>query len=116
MVDRILIDLVLDMEYMKKDLEDSFFGIPVDETLSRLFGFITNPDALSGGVCLKDSSGVQCFVWERVGKISRGLDTPQHSHDVLIGAESPGELFEKAKEVFRRFNEFGVKLNYDKVI
>ena len=100
---------------MEIDLKDGFFGIPVDETLSRLFGF---------------TYGTQRFVWvrlpqgwkwssvlfgERIAEILKGLDNPQYSDNVLVGAETPEILLEKATEVFRRFDEFGVKVNFDKV-
>ena len=32
-----------------------------------------------------------------------------------MGADTLEELFDKALEVFRRFNKFGIKVNYDKV-
>ena len=101
--------------FMEIDLKDGFFGIPVDETLSRLFGF---------------TYGTQRFVWvrlpqgwkwssvlfgERIAEILKGLDTPQYSDNVLVGAQTPEELLEKATEVFKRFDEFGVKVNFDKV-
>ena len=101
--------------FMEIDLKDGFFGIPVDETLSRLFGF---------------TYGTQRFIWvrlpqgwkwssvlfgERIAEILKGLDNPQYSDNVLVGAETPDVLLEKAIEVFRRFDEFGVKVNFDKV-
>ena len=100
---------------MEIDLKDGFFGVPVDETLSRLFGF---------------TYGTQRFIWvrlpqgwkwssllfgERIAEILKGLDNPQYSDNVLVGAETPDILLEKAIEVFRRFDEFGVKVNFDKV-
>ena len=101
--------------FMEIDLKDGFFGIPVDEELSRLFGF---------------TYGTQRFIWvrlpqgwkwssvlfgERIAEILKGLDNPQYSDNVLVGAETPEILLGKAIEVFRRFDEFGVKVNYDKV-
>ena len=55
------------------------------------------------------------FFFERIAKILKGLHSPQYSDDVLLGAEIASELFEKAIEIYHRFNEFGVKVNYDKV-
>ena len=102
--------------YMKIDLKDGFFGIPVDETLSRLFGFTYGSRRFVWRRLPQGWLWSPIFFGERVAEILKGLDTPQYSDDVLVGAESPKELFEKAVEVFRRFNEFGVKVNYDKVV
>ena len=102
--------------YMKIDLKDGFFGIPVDETLSRLFGFTYGSRRFVWRRLPQGWLWSPIFFGERVAEILRGLNTPQYSDDVLVGAESPEELFEKAVEVFRRFNEFGVKVNYDKVV
>ena len=52
---------------------------------------------------------------ERITEILNGLDSPQYSDNVLVGAETPELLLSKAIEVFRRFDEFGVKVNFDKV-
>ena len=102
--------------FMKIDLKDGFFGIPVDDELSRLFGF---------------SYGTRRFCWkrlpqgwkwssvlfcERVAEILRGIECPQYSDDVLVGAEAPEILLQKAESVFKRFEDFGVKVNYDKVV
>ena len=72
-------------------------------------------DALCGCDCPKDGSGVLYFSGERIAEILKGLDSPQYSDDVLVGAETPRELFQKAVVVYRRFNDFGVKVNYAKV-
>ena len=102
--------------YMKIDLKDGFFGIPVNEELSKLFGFSF------GSRRFRWVRLPQGWLWspilfgERIAEILRGLETPQYSDDVLIGAETPDELYEKAIKVFGRFDEFGVKVNYDKVV
>ena len=101
--------------FMKIDLKDGFFGIPVDETLSRLFGFMYGSRRFVWVRLPQGWLWSSVFFCERIAEILKGLDTPQYSDDVLVGAETPSELFEKAVEVYRRFNEFGVKVNYDKV-
>ena len=100
---------------MEIDLKDGFFGVPVDEELSRLFGF---------------SYGVKRYRWvrlpmgwlwspilfgERIAEILKGVECSQYSDNVLLGAETPSQLLEKALEVFRRFDEFGIKVNFEKV-
>ena len=102
--------------YMKIDLKDGFFGIPVDETLSHLFGFTYGSRRFVWKRLPQGWLWSPIFFGERVAKILRGLDIPQYSDDVLVGAKSPEKLFDKAVEVFRRFQEFGVKVNYDEVV
>ena len=101
--------------FMKIDLKDGFFGIPVDETLSRLFGFMYGSRRFVWVRLPQGWLWSSVFFCERIAEILKGLDSPQYSDDVLVGAETPRELFEKAVEVYRRFNNFGVKVNYDKV-
>ena len=101
--------------FMKIDLKDGFFGIPVDETLSRLFGFMYGSRRFVWVRLPQGWLWSSVFFCERIAEILKGLDSPQYSDDVLVGAETPRELFEKAVEVYRRFNDFGVKVNYDKV-
>ncbi len=52
---------------------------------------------------------------ERIAQILRGVRCPQFNDNVLVGARTPVELMEKAMEVFRRFDDYGVKVNFDKV-
>ena len=73
------------------------------------------PNALFGSVCCKVGSGSQCCLGRGIAEILKGLDNPQYSDNVLVGAETPNILFEKAIEILRRFDEFGVKVNFDKV-
>ena len=101
--------------FMEIDLKDGFFGIPVDEELSRLFGF---------------TYGVRRFRWvrlpqgwkwslilfcEKIVEILKGLDCPQYSDNVLVGSDTEEGLLEKALEVFHRFDQYGIKVNFDKV-
>ena len=52
---------------------------------------------------------------ERVAEIVRGICCLQYADNVLIGAETLEELRERALQVFSKFDEFGIKVNYDKV-
>ena len=101
--------------YMKIDLKDGFFGIPVDETLSRLFGFSYGSDRFRWCRLPQGWKWSSILFCERVAEILRGIFCPQYSDDVLVGAESPEELREKALNVFSRFDQYGVKVNYEKV-
>ena len=100
---------------MEIDLKDGFFGVPVDDTLSRLFGF-TFGDRRFRWVRLP-----QGWLWssvlfgERIAEIIRGIGCPQYSDNVLVGAETPELLLEKALEIFQRFDRFGIKVNFEKV-
>ena len=102
--------------YMKIDLKDGFFGIPVEDKLSKLFGFTY------GNRRFRWIRLPQGWMWspvlfgERIAEILRGLEVPQYSDDVLIGAETPEDLYDKAIKVFGRFEEYGVKVNFDKVV
>ena len=102
--------------YMKIDLKDGFFGIPVDEELSKLFGFTY------GNRKFRWIRLPQGWMWspvlfgERIAEILGGLNVPQYSDDVLIGAETPEELYMVALAVFERFEDYGVKVNFDKVV
>ena len=100
---------------MEIDLKDGFFGVSVDDTLSRLFGF-TFGDRRFRWVRLP-----QGWLWssvlfgERIAEIIRGIGCPQYSDNVLVGAETPKLLLEKALEIFQRFDRFGIKVNFEKV-
>ena len=52
---------------------------------------------------------------ERVAEIVRGICCLQYAHNVLIGAETLEELRNRALQVFYRFNEYGIKVNYEKI-
>ena len=101
--------------YMKIDLKDGFFGIPVDLKLSRLFGFTYGSKRYRWVRLPQGWKWSSILFCERIAEILEGVFCPQYSDDVFVGAETPEELLEKAEEVFRRFHEFGVKVNFDKV-
>ena len=41
---------------------------------------------------------------------------PQYSENVLVGAKTPQELKEKAIRVFERFDKYGLKVNFNKMV
>lgn len=52
---------------------------------------------------------------ERVEEIFRGIRCLQYADNVLIGAETLEELRNRDLQVLPRFDEYGVKVNYNKV-
>ncbi len=101
---------------MEIDLKDGFCGIPVDKELSKLFGLSYGTDRY---VWVRLPQG---WMWssvlfgERIHEILNGIvGVPQCSDIVLIGATTPSEIMEKALKVFGRFDEYGLKVNFDKV-
>ena len=52
---------------------------------------------------------------ERVAEIVQGIPCLQYADNVLIGAKSIEELRRIAHQVFTHFDEFGIKVNYEKV-
>ena len=50
-----------------------------------------------------------------VAEIVKGIRCLQYADNVLVGAETLEELSNRALEVFSRFDEYGIKVNYDKV-
>ena len=101
--------------FMEIDLKDGFFGIPVDEELSRLFGFSYGVRRFCWGRLPQGWKWSSVLFCERVAEILWGIICPQYSDNVLVGAETPEILLQRADEVFFRFNEYGVKVNFDKV-
>ena len=103
--------------FMEIDLKDGFFNLPIDRDLSKLFGF-TFGQKRYAWIRLpqgwKWSSPIFC---ERIAEILKGIPggIPQYCDNVLIGAKTPEELMEKALQVFKRFNEYGLKVNFEKV-
>ena len=101
--------------FMEIDLKDGFFSIPIHEDLTWLFGF-TYGDRRFFWLRLpqgwKWSSVLFC---ERIAEILKGMTCPQYSDNVLVGAVTLEELEETAIEVFRRFDTYGIKVNFDKV-
>ena len=52
---------------------------------------------------------------ERIAEILKGVGCPQYSDNVLVGSETEEGLLEKAVEVFQRFDQYGIKVNFEKV-
>ena len=101
--------------FAKIDLKDGFFGIPVDENLSKLFGFTYGSKRYRWNRLPQGWKWSSILFCDRVAEILDGIFCLQYSDDVLVGAETPELLLEKVVEVFRRFDDFGVKVNFDKV-
>ncbi len=101
--------------FMEIDLKDGFFGVPVDEELSRLFGFTFGTRRFRWVRLPQGWTWASVLFGERIAQILRGVRCPQFSDNVLVGARTPVELMKKAMEVFKRFNDYGVKVNFDKV-
>ena len=103
--------------FMEIDLKDGFFNLPIDRNLSKLFGF-TFGQKRYAWIRLpqgwKWSSPIFC---ERIAEILKGIPggIPQYCDNVLVGAKTPEELMQKALQVFARFDEYGLKVNFEKV-
>ena len=50
-----------------------------------------------------------------MAEIVQGIPCLQYADNVLIGAESLEELRSIAHQVFARFDEYRIKVNYEKV-
>ena len=103
--------------FMEIDLKDGFFNLPIDRDLSSLFGF-TFGQKRYAWVRLPQgwmwSSPIFC---ERIAEILKPIPgrAPQYCDNVLVGAATPVELMTKALKVFEVFNDYGLKVNFDKV-
>ena len=100
---------------MEIDLKDGFFGISVDEKLSRLFGFTYGNRRYLWNRLPQGWKWSMILFHECVSEIFRGIRCLQYADNVLIGAQTLEELRERALQVFSKFDEFGIKVNYDKV-
>ena len=101
--------------FMEIDLKDGFFGISVDERLSKLFGFTYGDRRYRWNRLPQGWKWSSILFHERVAEIVQGIPCLQYADNVLIGAKSIGELRMIAHQVFVRFDEFGIKVNYEKV-
>ena len=101
--------------FMEIDLKYGFFGISVDEKLSGLFGFTYGDRRHRWNRLPQGWKWSMILFHERVAGIVRGICCLQYADNVLIGAETLEELRERALQVFSKFDEFGIKVNYDKV-
>ena len=101
--------------YMEVDLKDGFFGISVDEELSKLFGFTFGVKRFRWNRLPQGWKWSMVLFHERVAEIVQGIPCLQYADNVLIGAASLEDLRRIAHQVFQRFDEYGIKVNYDKV-
>lgn len=100
---------------MKFDLKDAFFSVPIGEKLQRRFAF-------QWGVCRYVRTRLPqgwnwspIFFHETAAHILQGTGAINYADDILLGAETPEELFQHAELVFERLVQYGLKLNFRKV-
>ena len=92
--------------FCKIDLNGGFFEVPVDDELSKLFGFTFGARRYHWVRLPQGWKWSSVFFGERVAEILQDIFCSQYSDDVLIGARSLEELREKVIYVF-----FPVSLN-----
>ena len=92
-----------------------FFGISLDEKLSRLFGFTYGDRRYRWNRFPQGWKWGSILFHERVTEIVQGIPCLQYADNVLIGAESLENFRSIAHQVFARFDEYGIKVNYEKV-
>ena len=78
--------------YMEIDLKDGFFGILVDEELSKLFGFTFGVKRFRWNRLPQGWKWSMVLFHERVAEIVQGIPCLQYADNVLIGAASLEEL------------------------
>ena len=100
---------------MQIDLKNGFLGISVDEKLSRLFGFTYGDKRYLWNRLPQGWKWSMVLFHERVAEIVKGIRCLQYADNVLVGAETLEELRNRDLQVFTRFDEYGIKVNYDKV-
>ena len=100
---------------MEIDLKDGFFGISLDEKLSRLFCFTYGDQRYRWNRLPQGWKWSSILFHERVAEIVQGIPCLQYADNVLIGAESLEKLRSIAHQIFARFDEYGIKVNYEKV-
>ena len=71
--------------FMEIDLKDGFFGIPIDEQLSKLFGFTYGVRRFCWGRLPQGWKWSSVLFGERVAEILWGIICPQYSDNVLVG-------------------------------
>ena len=101
--------------FMEIDLKDGFFSIPVEEKLSKLFGFSYGTNRFRWGRLPQGWKWSSVLFHERIAEILSGLQCPQYSDNVLVGAPTLVELRLAALNVFSRFSNYGIKVNFEKV-
>ena len=95
--------------------ERCFFCISVDEKLSRLFGFTYGDRRYRWNRLPQGWKWSSILFHERVAEIVQGIPCLQYADNVLIGAELLEELRSIAYQVFARFDEYRIKVDYEKV-
>ena len=101
--------------FLEIDLKDGFFSIPVDELLSKQFAFCYDTKRYRWTRLPQGWSWSSVLFHERVAEILRGVRCLQYADNVLVGARTPEELLEVTRQVFERFREFGIKVNFRKI-
>lgn len=91
------------------------FGVSVDEKLSRLFGFTYGNRRYRWNRLPEVWKWSMILFHARVAEIVQGIPCLQYANNILIGAESVEELRSIAHQVFARFDEYGIKVNFEKV-
>lgn len=101
--------------FVEINLKDGFFEIPIEKSLSMLFGFtyctrryrwVRLPQGWKWSSVLLHKRICRDFGWTPLPVILRNL---------LIGASTLKDLREATLDVFYRFNKYGIKENFDKV-
>lgn len=100
--------------YVKIDLKDAFFSVPISEDLSRAFGFSWGSRRYVWRRLPQGFSWAPVLFSERAEEIMRGDDSVVYMDDILIGSGSVEELRRKTIRVFSRLEKFGLKVNYSK--
>ena len=96
---------------MEIDLKDNFWGIFINEKLSRLYGFTYGDRRYRLNRFPKGWKWSIIMFYDCVTEIVKGICCLQYAGQVLIGAETIGELCNRALQVFPRFDEYGIKVN-----
>ena len=86
--------------FVEIDFKDGFFGIPVEKTLSMLFGFSYGTRRYRLGGLPQGWKWSSVLFHERIAEILDGLSYPQYSDNVLIGASTLKELREATLVAF----------------
>ena len=77
---------------MEIDLKEEFFGISVDESLSRLFRFTYGERRYRWKRLPQGLNWSMILFHERIAEIVKGMSCLQYVDNVLIGAKSLNKL------------------------
>ena len=72
--------------FLEIDLKDGFFSIPVDDLLSRQFGFCYDTRRYRWTRLPQGWSCRSILFHERIAEILRGVSCLQYADNVLVGA------------------------------